>query len=71
MKRSHIMTYIVDLIARILVVIGAVNWGFFAFGINLVPILVGGSGFLARIVYLLVAAAGVYLIRDIIFPPKR
>lgn len=64
------MTLIVDIIARILVVIGAINWGFFAFGINLVPMLVG-SGILARIVYILVGVAGVYLIRDIVFPPKR
>ncbi len=64
------LTPIVDLVARILVVIGAINWGFFAFGINLVPLIVG-PGVLARIVYILVGIAGIYLIRDIIFPPKR
>ncbi len=64
------MTFIIDFIARILVVIGAINWGFFAFGINLVS-LTFGPGILTRIIYILVGIAGIYLIRDIIFPPKR
>ncbi len=64
------MTFIIDIIARVLVVIGAVNWAFFAFGINLVP-MIFGPGLFSRIVYILVGVAGVYLIRDIIFPPKR
>ncbi len=64
------ITFIVDLVARILVVIGAINWAFFAFGINLVSLTVG-TGLLAKIVYIAVGVAGAYLIRDIIFPPRR
>ncbi len=64
------MTYIVDMVARILVVVGAINWAFFAFGVNLVS-LIFGPGLLARLVYILVGVAGIYLIRDIIMPPKR
>lgn len=69
-ERNNIMTLIIDTIARILVVVGAINWAFFAFGINLVTLIVG-PGLLARIVYILVGIAGAYLIRDIVFPPKR
>ncbi len=64
------LTFIVDLIARILVVVGAINWALFAFDVNLVA-LIAGTGIFAKIVYIAVGVAGVYLIRDIIFPPKR
>jgi len=53
---------VVEWIALVLVVIGAVNWGTFAFGLNLVPIITFGVGILATVVYLLVALSGLYLL---------
>lgn len=47
-----------------LVVIGALNWGLVGlFGFNLVSAIFGDS-ILSRIVYVVVAAAGLYLIAD-------
>ena len=48
------------MVAFVLVAVGAVNWGLVALGMNLVEMLLGGSG-LTNIVYLLVGASGVYL----------
>lgn len=53
---------IVDWIALVLVIVGAINWGLFAFGFNLVSILVGWSPMLEQIVYVVVGLAGVYMI---------
>ena len=53
---------IVDWIALVLVIIGGLNWMFFAFGYNLVDALLGKGSILAQLVYLLVGAAAVYMI---------
>lgn len=53
---------VLDWIALVLVIIGALNWGLFAFGINLVPILTFGVSILATIVYILVGLSGAYMI---------
>ena len=46
-----------------LVVIGALNWGLVGlFGFNLVAAIFGELSVISRIVYILVALAGVYLI---------
>ncbi len=54
---------IIDWVASILVVVGALNWGlvgFFQF--NLVAAILGDMTFLARVVYGLVGIAAVYMI---------
>ncbi|KAI3349437.1 DUF378 domain-containing protein [Clostridium botulinum] len=52
---------ILDYIALILVIIGAVNWGLIGFfQINIVAILFGYSTIFSRIIYSLVGIAGVY-----------
>ncbi len=50
-----------DLLAIVLVIVGGLNWGLYAFGYNLVSILLGGVPVLERIVYVVVALAAVYL----------
>ncbi len=55
-----------DTLALILVIIGALNWGLISlFQFDLVASIFGGSGcfFLSRVVYGLVAIAGVYSIK--------
>ncbi|MBV7275519.1 DUF378 domain-containing protein [Clostridium thailandense] len=50
-----------DIIALILVVIGAINWGLIGFfGFNLVDSLFGTMSSFSRIVYALVGIAGLY-----------
>lgn len=49
----------VDWIARILVIVGAINWGLAVFKTNLVSALFGTS-IIATIVYALVGIAGLY-----------
>jgi len=56
---------VVCLVALVLVVVGALNWGLHAFGLNAVDSLDNltsgllGQGNLAKVVYVLVAVAGV------------
>lgn len=54
MKALHV-------IAFILVVVGAINWGLVGFGWNLVAALLG-TGVLANIVYWLVGLSGLFLV---------
>jgi len=52
-----------DLIALILVIIGAVNWGLVGlFSLDLVSTILGSISWLATIVYVLVGLAGLYMI---------
>jgi len=55
---------IIDKIAIILVIIGAINWGLIGlFNLDLVALLFGQTvGILSRIVYILIGAAGVALV---------
>ena len=54
---------IVNIIALILVIIGAINWGLVGlFEFNLVDFLFGAGSILARIVYSLVGIAGLWSI---------
>ena len=46
-------------IARILVIIGALNWGLAVFDFNLVSTLVG-TGTVAKVVYALVGLSGIW-----------
>lgn len=54
---------VIDWIAFVLVIVGALNWGlvgFFQF--NLVDTLVGGIEIIPRIIYAIVGVAAIYLI---------
>ncbi|MEM1243256.1 MAG: DUF378 domain-containing protein [Pseudomonadota bacterium] len=52
-----------DWICIILVFVGAINWGLVGlFSFNLVSAIFGDQTILARIVYFVVALAGIYLI---------
>ena len=55
---------IVDTIALILIIIGAINWGLIGlFRFNLVELLFGDMTILARIVYSLVGISGLWGIK--------
>ncbi len=55
--------YYLNKIALWLTIIGAINWGLVgAFNLNLVSIIFGDMSLLARIVYILVGLAGIWLI---------
>jgi uncharacterized protein len=49
-----------SMVAWVLVIVGALNWGLVAMNMNLVSMLVGGT-FLEGIVYALVGLSGLYL----------
>lgn len=52
---------IVDYIALVLIIVGAVNWGLIGFfSLDLVRVLFGDMTLLSRIVYALVGIAGLY-----------
>lgn len=53
----------VNIIALVLVIIGAINWGLVGlFGLNLVAAIFGEASVLTRIIYILVGIAGIYCI---------
>jgi len=53
-----------DIIALILVIIGAINWGLIGFfGFNLVDTLFGVGTALSRIIYALVGLSGLWCIK--------
>lgn len=55
---------IIDTIALILVIIGAINWGLIgAFNFNLVDTLFGEMSTVSRIVYILVGISGIWAIK--------
>lgn len=55
---------VIDYIALVLVIIGAINWGLIGlFGFDLVATLFGSMSVLSRIVYTLVGIAGLWSIR--------
>lgn len=55
---------IVDKIALILVIIGAINWGLIGFlGFNLVDTIFGTMTFLSRTIYALVGLSGLWSIK--------
>jgi uncharacterized membrane protein YuzA (DUF378 family) len=54
---------VLDWIALVLVIIGAINWGLVGlFSFDLVAAIFGSMAILSRIVYDLVGLAGIYLI---------
>lgn len=55
---------VIDTIALILVIIGAINWGLIgAFNFNLVDTLFGEMSIISRIVYILVGISGLWAIK--------
>ena len=55
---------IIDKIALLLVIIGAINWGLIGiFNFNLVSTLFGDMSIISRIVYILVGISGIWGIR--------
>jgi uncharacterized membrane protein YuzA (DUF378 family) len=49
----------IDMVAKILLIIGGLNWGLVIFGVNLVTIISVGISMIANIIYALVAIAAV------------
>ena len=57
---------VIDTIALILVIIGAINWGLIGlFQFNLVEFLFGAMTILSRITYILVGISGLWCIRKL------
>lgn len=57
---------VIDTIALILVIIGAINWGLIGlFQFNLVEFLFGAMTILSRIIYVLVGISGLWCIRKL------
>lgn len=55
---------VIDRIALILVIIGAINWGLIGFfGFNLVDSIFGTMSMVSRIIYALVGLSGLWSIR--------
>lgn len=53
-----------DIIALVLVIIGAINWGLIGiFGFNLVSAIFGEMSIITRIIYVLVGISGLWSIR--------
>ena len=48
------------MVAFILLIVGGLNWGLNAFGMNLVSMLLGSWPMVEKVVYLLVGASAVY-----------
>lgn len=62
-KKGWLIMYILKLIAYILVIIGALNWGLVGiFGFDLVATIFGEMSILARIVYGLVGVSAIILL---------
>jgi uncharacterized protein len=54
---------VLDWIALVLVIIGAINWGLVGIAqIDLVDLIFGSIPILARIIYIIVGLAGLYMI---------
>ena len=54
---------VIDKIALVLAIIGALNWGLIGFfNFNLVAWIFGSGGWLSRIIYALVGICGLYLL---------
>ena len=57
---------ILDKIALVLVIVGAINWGLIGlFNFNLVDTLFGAMSLVSRIIYILVGISGLWSIRMI------
>ena len=62
-KKGEIMK-IIDTIALVLIIVGALNWGLIGiFNFNLVETIFGGFSIIARIIYILVGISGLWGIK--------
>jgi hypothetical protein len=62
---------ILEWIAFVLVVVGALNWGLIGlFGFDLVASIFGDMSIISRIVYALVGASGLYMIGALFMQPS-
>ncbi|MBN2094548.1 MAG: DUF378 domain-containing protein [Candidatus Aenigmarchaeota archaeon] len=61
---------LLDVIALILLVVGGLNWGLYAIGMNLVEMLFGTT-IIATIIYVLVALSAVYAITIVMDKMKK
>ncbi|MBW2991639.1 DUF378 domain-containing protein [Candidatus Woesearchaeota archaeon] len=52
----------IGLVAKILLIIGGLNWGLVIFGVNLVEIISFGVAIIANIIYALVAIAAIVIL---------
>lgn len=52
---------VLDVIALVLLVVGGLNWGFVAFGTNVVEMVLGSMPWLVSTVYVLVALSAIYV----------
>lgn len=61
---------VIDMIAKILVIIGGLNWGFAVFDFNLVETIFG-TGTIATIVYALVGLSAIWMIFTVFKSDKK
>ena len=55
---------VIDIIALVLIIIGAINWGLVGiFNFNLVEAIFGGLSVITRIIYILVGISGLWGIK--------
>jgi uncharacterized membrane protein YuzA (DUF378 family) len=54
-----------NLITLILVIIGGINWGLYAFGGNIVHTILNGAPEIEKIVYILVGISALYQIKGL------
>lgn len=55
---------VIDIIALVLIIIGAINWGLIGiFNFNLVEAIFGGLSIITRIIYILVGISGLWGIK--------
>ena len=52
----------IDWLAYILVIVGGINWGLYAFDWNLVNLIFGAVAWLESLVYVLVGLSAIYMI---------
>jgi uncharacterized protein len=57
------LLYAIGLLARILVFLGALNWGMIGlFNMNVIARIFGEGSFATRVVYIIIGASAVYII---------
>jgi uncharacterized membrane protein YuzA (DUF378 family) len=71
-SRKELTVMVIDRIALVLAIIGALNWGSIGlFGFDVVAWICGGQGaLLSRIIYTIVALSGIWLI-SLVFRTKE
>ena len=52
----------IDWLAYVLVIVGGINWGLYAFGWNIIETIFSALGWLETLVYVLVGLSAIYMI---------